>query len=69
VEDRNTPSKVVQIFPLLVTQSQKASFLVLELDQNYLPTEEKLENISSSPLSETGKGGLSLISLLMISTN
>jgi hypothetical protein len=38
------------MFSLLVTQSQKASSYVLELDENYLPTEGKLETtISNSP--------------------
>jgi hypothetical protein len=58
VEDHNTPIhlKAIEMFPLLVTQLQEASSSVLELDNNYLPTEEELETKSNSPFSETGKG-------------
>ena len=40
VKDHKTPTYLrdVQMLSLLVTQSQKASSSVLELDDNYLPT-------------------------------
>jgi hypothetical protein len=58
VEDHNTSThlKAIEMFPLLFTQLQEARSSVLELDNNYLPTEEELETISNSPFSETGKG-------------
>ena len=57
MEDHNTSThlKAIEMFPLLVTQLQEASSSVLELDNNYFPTEEELETISSS-FSETGNG-------------